>query len=48
VAVRLLTISHKPGGNPEHPYIHIGGKWLKDYGYIFSDPRFTFKPSFNF
>ena len=30
---RVLTITPKPGDNSKHPFIFIGGKWLKDYGF---------------
>ncbi len=30
---RVLTITPKPGDNPGHPFIFLGGKWLKDYGF---------------
>ncbi len=37
MAVRLLTISRKPGSNPEHPFINLGGKWLKENGFKIGD-----------
>ncbi len=37
MAVRLLTISRKPGSNPEHPFINLGGKWLKENGFEIGD-----------
>ncbi len=30
---RVLTITPKPGDNPNHPFIFLGGKWLKECGF---------------
>ncbi len=37
MAVRVLTISRKPGSNPDHPFINLGGKWLKENGFKIGD-----------
>jgi hypothetical protein len=30
---RILTVTVKPGDNPGHPLIFLGGKWLKECGF---------------
>lgn len=30
---RILTVTVKPGENPGHPLIFLGGKWLKECGF---------------
>jgi len=30
---RILTVTPKPGCNPEYPFVIVGGKWLKAYGF---------------
>jgi hypothetical protein len=30
---RILTVTVKPGDNPGHPFIFLGGKWLKECGF---------------
>ncbi len=37
MAVRGLSIPRKPGGNPKHPFISLGGKWLKENGFKIGD-----------
>ncbi|MCP4372049.1 MAG: type I toxin-antitoxin system SymE family toxin [Deltaproteobacteria bacterium] len=37
MAVRLLSITRKPGGNPNHPFINLSGKWLKENGFEIGD-----------
>jgi len=35
--LHVLTISRKPSGNPDHPYINIGGKWLEKNGFTIGE-----------
>ncbi len=30
---QILTVTVKPGENPGHPLIFLGGKWLKECGF---------------
>jgi hypothetical protein len=37
VLSRVLSITRKPGSNPNHPFINLSGKWLKENGFEIGD-----------